>query len=155
RIEADVIVMDATGLEPLRMEQVLQQVQSPGIADLLSQAVPGHHEWTPVYLNGFVQAYNTNMIRKENLPHTWSDLLKPEWKGKLGIEAKDADWFAEIVLALGETEGLALFRDIVVRNGISARIGHTLLTNLVVSGEVPFGLTPYDYSVEQKKREGA
>ena len=35
------------------------------------------------------------------------------------------------------------------------REGHTLLTNLVVSGEVPFGLTVYDYMAEQAKRKGA
>ena len=32
RIEADIIMMDATGLEPLRAENVLQEVKSPGIA---------------------------------------------------------------------------------------------------------------------------
>jgi iron(III) transport system substrate-binding protein len=155
RIEADIIMMDATGLEPLRVENVLQEIKSPGIADLLAQAVPAHRQWLPFYLNGFVQAYNTDLVKKESLPRSWQDLLKPEWKGKLGIEAKDSDWFAEVVLSLGEAEGLKLFREIVAKNGISVRSGHTVLTNLVASGEVPFGLTPYDYSVTQLKANGA
>jgi iron(III) transport system substrate-binding protein len=155
RIEADIIMMDATGIEPLRAENILGEIKSPAVAGLTPQAVPAHHQWVPFYLNGFVQAYNTNLIKKESLPHSWQDLLKPQWKGKLGIEAKDSDWFAEVVLSLGETEGLQLFRDIVARNGISVRSGHTVLTNLVASGEVPFGLTPYDYSVTQLKVKGA
>jgi iron(III) transport system substrate-binding protein len=155
RIEADIIMMDATGLEPVRAENILQEVKSPGIGNLLAQAVPAHRQWIPFYLNGFVQAYNTDLVKKESLPRSWPELLKPEWKGKLGIEAKDSDWFAEVVLSLGEAEGLKLFREIVAKNGISVRSGHTVLTNLIGSGEVPFGLTPYDYSVTQLKTNGA
>ena len=40
---------------------------------------------------------------------------------------------------MGEAEGLKLFRDIVATNGISVRSGHTVLTNLIASGEVPLG----------------
>src|SRR5262249_37476793 len=56
---------------------------------------------------------------------------------------------------LGEEKGLALFRDIVATNGISVRKGHTLLANLVVSGEVPLALTTYAYKAEQLKNSGA
>jgi iron(III) transport system substrate-binding protein len=35
------------------------------------------------------------------------------------------------------------------------RKGHTLLTQLVVSGEVPLALTVYNYKAEQLKRQGA
>jgi iron(III) transport system substrate-binding protein len=40
-------------------------------------------------------------------------------------------------------------------NGISVRRGHTLLTQLVVSGEVPLALTVYNYKAEQLKNQGA
>src|SRR5262249_14346523 len=64
-------------------------------------------------------------------------------------------WFFAVVGALGERRGLDLFRDIVARNGISIRKGHSLLTNLVVSGEVPLALTAYGYRVDQLKKVGA
>jgi iron(III) transport system substrate-binding protein len=38
---------------------------------------------------------------------------------------------------------------------MSVRLGHTLLTNLVVSGEVPLALTVYNYMPEQAKKRGA
>jgi iron(III) transport system substrate-binding protein len=102
-----------------------------------------------------VQAFNTNLVTKEALPTTYQDLLKPEWKGKLAIEAEDFDWFAQVVLGLGEAQGLKLFRDIVATNGISVRKGHTLLANLVAAGEVPLALTVYGFSAEQIKKKGA
>jgi ABC-type Fe3+ transport system substrate-binding protein len=102
-----------------------------------------------------VQAYNTSLIRSESLPKTWQDLLRPEWRGKLGIEAEDFDWFAQLVLELGEAEGVKLFRDIIAGNGLSVRKGHSLLTNLVSAGEVPLALTVYGFLAEQAKRKGA
>jgi iron(III) transport system substrate-binding protein len=156
RFDVDVIVNNGLGLEPLHREKVLQAVKSPYLADLIPQAIPPHGEWVAKYLNVFVQAYNTNQVKKEELPKTYRDLLKPEWKGKLGIEAEDYDWLATLVPELGgEAEGLKLFRDIVATNGISVRRGHTLLTNLAVAGEVPFALTVYSFTAEQLKRKGA
>jgi iron(III) transport system substrate-binding protein len=108
-----------------------------------------------VILNTIVQAYNTNLVRKDSLPKTYQDLLRPEWKGKLGIEAEDFDWFAQVVADLGEERGLRLFRSIVAANGISVRKGHSLLANLVAAGEVPLALTVYGFTAEQAKRKGA
>jgi iron(III) transport system substrate-binding protein len=71
------------------------------------------------------------------------------------VEAEDSDWFGAVVAELGEESGLKLFRDIVARNGMSVRKGHTLLASLVVSGEVPLALTTYAYKVEQLQKSGA
>ena len=94
-------------------------------------------------------------IKKADLPKSYEDLTNPKWKGKLGIEAADYDWFSAVVGELGEEKGLKLFRDIVAKNGLSMRKGHTLLANLVVSGEVPLSLTTYLYKVLQLKNDGA
>src|SRR5258706_601476 len=82
-------------------------------------------------------------------------MLNPRWKGKLGIEAEDADWLAGVMEDLGEARGTKLFKEIVAKNGMSVRKGHTLLTQLVASGEVPFALTVYNYKAEQLKVKGA
>ena len=86
---------------------------------------------------------------------SYADLLRPQWKGKLGIEAEDFDWFAEILKQMGEERGLRLFRDIIAANGISVRKGHSLLNNLVAAGEMPLALTDYGFLAEQSKRKGA
>ena len=103
-------------------------VKSPYLADLIPESIAPHGEWASVYLNTFVQAFNTDLVKKDDLPKTYSDLLKPEFKGKLGIEAEDYDWFAQVVMGLARQQGLKLFRDIVATNGISVRKGHTLLS---------------------------
>src|SRR3954463_804411 len=134
RYEVDVMAGSSSALEPLHREKLLQEVKSPYLADLIPESIASHREWASVYLNTFVQAYNTDLVKKDSLPETYRDLLKPEWKGKLGIEAEDFAWFAQVLHGLGEAEGLQLFRDIVASNGISVRKGHTLLNNLVTAG---------------------
>ncbi len=156
RYEVDIIETNSPPLESLHREGLLQAVRSPVHADLIPAALPAHREWAGSRLNVFVQAYNTNAIHKEDLPRSYADLADPKWKGKLGIEASDEDWFASVVAALGgESKGVDLFRRIVAANGISVRRGHTLLTNLVASGEVPLALTVYNFTAEQTKRTGA
>lgn len=156
RYEVDVVHMGSPELEALARERVLQPVRSPAYKNLLPGSVPAHQQWAATLLSVWVQAYNTNLIRKEDLPRSYQDLLDPRWKGKLGIEAKNQDWFSTVVdLTGGGDKGLQFFRDLVARNGISPRKGHTLLTNMVVSGEVPMALTVYNYMPEQARKKGA
>jgi len=154
--DVDAIHFGSPEMEALSREKLLQPVSSPVHADLAPGSVPAHREWAATILSVWVQAYNTSVVKKDDLPKTYRDLLDPKWKGKLGIEAKNDDWFATVVLLLGgEEKGLAFFRELVAKNGISPRQGHTLLNNMVISGEVPLALTVYNYMPEQAKKKGA
>jgi len=155
RPEVDIVETNAPPLESLHREGVLQPVRSPEHAALIAAALPEHGEWVGSRLNVFVQAYNTRLVSRAELPKSYGELRQPRWKGRLGIEASDEDWFAALVTALGEAKGLELFRGIVASNGVSVRRGHTLLANLVASGEVPLALTVYNFTAEQLKRKGA
>ena len=155
RYDVDAIETSAAEMESLHREKLLQEVKSPYLADLNPAALLPHREWVGDRLNLITSAYNTDLIKPADLPKTYDDLLDPKWKGKLGMEGSDPIWFAALVAALGEEKGLKLFRDLARGNGLSLRKGHTLLANLVVSGEVPFTLTAYQYKVEQLKKSGA
>ncbi|HKW38974.1 MAG TPA: extracellular solute-binding protein [Burkholderiales bacterium] len=156
KYDVDVIHFGSPEMEALSREKILQAVVSPVHKDLHPGSVPAHREWAATLLSVWVQAYNTKLIRKADLPRTYADLLDPRWKGKLGIEAKNEDWFASVVDVMGGGEkGLQFFRSLVAKNGLSPRTGHTLLNNLVIAGEVPLALDIYNYMPEQAKRKGA
>jgi iron(III) transport system substrate-binding protein len=155
RFEVDVFETNSPETEVLSREKVLIAGNSPFLNELIPQAIPSHKEWIATRLNIFTCAYNTKLVKKEELPKTYQDLLDPKWKGKLSVEADDSDWLAETVMKMGEEKGLALFREIARKNAVSVRKGHTLLSNLVASGEVPLALTVYNYKIEQMKNSGA
>jgi ABC-type Fe3+ transport system substrate-binding protein len=155
RFTVDVIETNGPELESLHRENVLQLVRSPHLADLIAPAVLPHGEWTGTRLNVFVQAYNTRLVKKQDLPKTWEEFANPKWKGKIGIEQEDSDWLAGIFNDIGDARARKVFRDMVTANGMSVRKGHTLLSQLIVSGEVPLALTVYNYKAEQLKKQGA
>ena len=155
RHEVDAVHTSALEMEAMYREQVLQSVAAPQSVQLLAGALRPHGAWVATYLSFWVQAYNTSLVKKEDLPKTFQDLLDPKWKGKLGIEARVPEWYAAVAMDMGEEKGIRFFRDLVSRNGISVRGGHTLLNNLVIAGEVPLALTMYQYIAEGARRKGA
>jgi len=155
RFAVDIVETNGPELEALHREKLLVRVESPHLADLIPEAIRPHREWVGTRLNVFVQAYNTRLVKKEDLPTTWEDLADPKWKGRLGIEAEDMDWLAGVLTDIGESQGAQTFKRIVAVNGISVRKGHTLLAQLVASGEIPLALTVYNYKAEQLKAKGA
>ena len=155
RHEVDVVLVPSTEMEAMRREKVLQPVRSPYLKDLMPAALPAHREWAPVLLNVLVPTYNTQAIKKEDLPRTYLDLLDPKWKGKLGVESKLDEWYMSIVLSMGEDKGTKFFADLSAKNGLSSRLGMSLVNNLVISGEVPLALAVYRDLPEKAKRKGA
>lgn len=151
----DVIHSISPPMEALHREGLLQEVHSVHHRELQPTAVPSHRQWASTLQYVFVQAYNTQKVAKEELPRTYQELLAPKWKGKLAIESSDHEWLASVIKDLGEANGTRIFTELVRNNGLSARTGHPLLTNLTASGEVPLALTVYQYSVEQAKRKGS
>src|SRR6267378_2155997 len=155
RYDVDAVHTSALEMEALHRERILQPVAPPHAAELLPGALRPHREWIATYLSVWVQAYNTTLVKKAELPRSFEDLLDPKWKGKLGIEARVPEWYATVVMDMGEEKGIRFFRELVAKNGISVRGGHTLLSNLVIAGDVPLALTMYQYITEGAKRKGA
>jgi iron(III) transport system substrate-binding protein len=151
----DVVHVNSLEMEALHRENALQQVKSPFINLLIPTAVPPHKEWVATFMNLVVMAYNTDKVKKADLPKTYQDLLDPKWKGRLGVEANDQEWFYAVVREMGTEKGLKYFRDLVSTNGVSVRTGHSLLNNMVVSGDVPLALTVYGHMPILAKQKGA
>jgi len=153
--EVDVIETNGPEMEAIQREGILQRVQSRRFADLIPQALFAHREWVATRLNVFVQCYNSQLVPAAEVPRGFADLLDPKWKGRLGIEANDADWFQSVVGEMGEEKGLAYFRKLVATNGLSVRKGHALLAEMVKSGEIALSLTCYSFKIDQDRKGGA
>jgi ABC-type Fe3+ transport system substrate-binding protein len=109
RFEADVIETGALAMESMRRERLFEAIKTPALSELLPAAIPAHREWIGTRFNIFVAAYNTRLIKKDELPQSYGDLLDRRWKGKLGVEAEDSDW---LVLSPGvaRLEGIGVAR---------------------------------------------
>ena len=153
RFTLDFIETNGPELEMLAREKVLSEFYSPYVADLPAAAVPAHRLWVSDRLNVFVVAYNTNKVRREELPRSIEGFAEPKWKGRIGLEATDAEWLATIVKLWGPERGMAFFRKLADMKP-DIRKGHVLFSELVAAGEVPVGLTIYSSNAESMKRRG-
>jgi len=153
--DVDFIENNSPEMEALRREKMLMRMESPHFADMRPGTLGAHQEYATSTMDVFVQAYNTEKVAKEELPKTFDELASPRWRDRLAIEAEDQAWFGTLTNHMGQAKAVKLFGDVVANNGMSVRKGHTLLANLVASGEVPLGLTLYNYKPPQLKAKGA
>ena len=154
RFIVDAVETIGTDLEKMTREKIFAEFYSPHLADLTPAAIPSHRAWFPDRLSYLGVAFNTKLVRKEELPRTYEGFLDPKWKGRIGIEASDIVWLAGIVRIWGQDRGMGFFNRLAEMKP-DVRAGHTLLTKLVVAGEVPVGLTVYSSGAESSKRTGA
>ena len=150
----DVIETNGPEMEMLAREKLLAEFASPHIADLPAAAIPPHRTWFPDRLNFFVVGYNTQKVQRAEIPATYEGFADPRWRGRIGLEATDAEWMATLVKAWGEAKGMDYFRKLSAMKP-DVRKGHVLLAELVAAGEVPVGLTMYNSNIVSLKRRGA
>ena len=154
RFSPDIIETNGPEMEAMYRENLLSEFYSPAFKDIPSVAFPAHRHYVATRFNFFVLGYNTKLVKPEEVPNTYQDLLHPRWAGKIGIESGDSDWFAAVVKSMGEKEGLAYFRKL-AESRPQMRTGHTLMAELLSAGEMPIAATVYNQNIERLIQKGA
>jgi len=154
RFACDIFETNGPEMEALYREKLLEEFFSPHFTDLPAAAFPRHRHWVADRFNFFTLAYNTNLVKPEEVPRSYEDLLLPRWAGKVGIEGSDTDWFASMVKFMGEAKGLDFFRKLAAARP-QIRTGHTLIVELLASGEFPIAGAVYNHAVERLARKSA
>ncbi len=154
RHAVDVFETNGPEMEALYREKLLDEFWSPHFRDLPPAAFPEHRHYVADRFNFFTIGYNTNLVKPDQVPGSYADLVKPEWAGKVGLEDGDVDWFGALVKAMGEERGLEYFRKLAA-NRPQIRHGHTLMAELVASGEIPLVADIYNHNIERLKVKGA
>jgi putative spermidine/putrescine transport system substrate-binding protein len=86
RSEFDVTYMDSQIVKQAKAEGLLQPLEPAKIAhwsDLYDVSRDKDAHWVSLMFAGTTIAYNTNLVKTP--PTSWTDLWKPEFKGKLAI----------------------------------------------------------------------
>lgn len=154
RFDADVIETDGAQMEILYREKQLAPFHSPSLGDIPAALVPSHRHYVPTRVSLYVLAYNTALVAPNDVPNSYEDLLHPKWRGKLGLEAADVAWFAAVAKAMGGQKGLDYFQKLAA-SAPAIRSGHTLLAELVASGEILLVPDAHVQGAERLKKRGA
>ena len=112
----------------------------------------GH--WTAFYLIPYVIGYNTKMVSAKEAPNSYEDLVHSKWRGQIGLETEEYQWFYHLVQILGKEKGFDYMKRLAAQN-LQMRKGHTLLAQLVAAGEVAMAVVVYSNRVERMRVSGA
>jgi iron(III) transport system substrate-binding protein len=99
-----------------------------------------------------VTAYNKNLIPSNQVPKTWEDMLKPEFKGKkFAVDIRSQE-LASLVPVWGLEKVLDFARRIAAQQPIWVRGGTRQIVS-VASGEIPLFRGPNSSSVKGAQRK--
>jgi iron(III) transport system substrate-binding protein len=125
-------------------DEVLLQFEPPEAKNLIPQARAPNRRWYGVYGNYNAPAYNTNLVKKADLPKTYEEFLThKEWAGHVAIDTTDSEWLSGIFSHYGEERGRKLAQDLVATLKPVVVDGHLVLARSVGSGEYWVALNNY------------
>lgn len=110
--------------------------------------------FTSFYVAPIVLGYNTRMLKRDEVPRSYQDLLDPKWKGKMFLDDEAYDWFALMLRHLGREKGLQYMRSL-AKQDITMTRGRTGQTQLLAAGERPIGILLSGHTVLDLKAQGA
>jgi iron(III) transport system substrate-binding protein len=110
--------------------------------------------WNATYLNAVTMAYNSRMLKPDEVPSSYQELLLPKWKGKMGFVLSHTEWYFAMLQSMGEDKGRQ-YMDALSKQNIHSRIGSSLMNQLMMAGEFPLLISQYPTGVEEIKKTGA
>jgi len=146
-------LVNLTTINALKRRNLLQAYRSAEFAAYPQQFKDADHYWATLYNIYYVIGYNPKMVDPRDAPRSWDDFLDPKWKGKIGMDQEEYEWYAATLSYWGR-EKAQKFHRALAKQGIHWNRGHTMISQLMAAGEFPLGIV-YAHRVESMKKSGA
>jgi iron(III) transport system substrate-binding protein len=154
RHTVDVIQGNIFTLYVLSKKGITAKYASPEAAAIPAAFRDSEGQWTAVYQQLNVIAYNSKLVNPKEAPRSYEDLLNPKWKGKMGLDDKQYIWFDGLLQVMGKEKGMAYMKKLATQD-IHFRSGQTLLTDLLAAGEFGILINARPDNAEELKKKGA
>ena len=137
-------------------DAVMAQFDPPEAKAIMPSARDPNRRWYGVYANYNSPAYNTNLVKKDELPKTYEDFLgKKNWVGRVAIEGTDNEWMNAMFAHYGEAKAKKLIEDIVSTLKVVVLDGHLAAARAVAAGEYVVALNNYTMLTNNMSLSGA
>jgi iron(III) transport system substrate-binding protein len=124
--------------------EALLQFDPPEAAGLIPEARDPQRRWYGIYANYNTPAYNTNLVKKSELPKSYEEFLdRKQWAGKIALDDTDDEWLSAIMRHYGEARGKELLKQIAAVLKPVMVDGHLALARSVGAGEYWLALNNY------------
>ena len=151
---SDVVLSGQLGVLASIEKRIAARYRSPERETLRDGFKDKDGLWTTYMTNVMVSAYNSRLVKKDELPRSVDIFLKPRWKNKLVMDSQSYVWFGTMMQYLGEDNGLRFMKRLNEQNLQHSR-GRRLMTQLLAAGEHEIAVETNLNSVLSLSRQGA
>jgi iron(III) transport system substrate-binding protein len=128
----------------------------PEAKNLRPEARDPNRKWYGSYAAYNAPAYNTKLVKAEDLPKTYEEFLeKKQWAGRVAIDTGDREWMLGILRHFGEARGrklLEAFAEVLQPVIVD---GHLALARALAAGEHLVALSNYTMLTSNMQLTGA
>lgn len=153
---ASVAELDAAAWADLLARGHMARYKSPEAATFDPSMVDPNGYYTNTNSRLMVLAYNTTLVKPQEIPATLEGLTAPSFKGRLARTGVGGGtrWIAGVLKAYGEAKGMTILKDLAAQQ---PRLfdSNSALTSALVSGQVPIIFDTQIDGIEQAKQKGA
>jgi iron(III) transport system substrate-binding protein len=148
--------MNSTGFEPYALleQGYFAKYDSPERKVFPDGHKDGEGFWATMYTTPMIASYNTRLVSSGDLPKEYFDLLNPKWKGRLGLDSSDFEWYANLRKAWGAEKAQKFLAGLRTQD-IRLVQGRALLTELLSGGEVAILVNNFLQNAIEAKRKGS
>jgi ABC-type Fe3+ transport system substrate-binding protein len=133
----DVVSTRGDSVLTLLDEKLITPYRSPESKFISPDLVDNEGYWTAFYVNPYVLGFNTNLVKKSDVPKTYEELLDPKWKGgKISIDDSAYGLLAGLERAWGKEKAITYLKKLAAQQPVVMR-GNTNRVQLTMAGEYP------------------
>jgi iron(III) transport system substrate-binding protein len=104
----DVLIGGGGLLQPLFEEKLVASYYSPQRRAVTDALIDSNGYWSGFYINPYVLGYNTTVVKEEEIPKSYDELLDPRWKGnRIAIDSTAHGLLRGLAAIWGEEKAVA------------------------------------------------
>jgi len=111
----------------------------------------GH--WVNVHSLLNSMAYNTQLVKPNEAPKKYEDLLAPRWKGRIGVNLLDPEWYVNLRRRWGKDKARSYLKALAAQQP-AVRDGHNITAQLLAAGEFHVVSNTYAHIAARIKAQG-
>jgi iron(III) transport system substrate-binding protein len=124
--------------------QMLAQIDPPEAKHIAPDARDPGRRWYGMYANYNAPAYNTKLVKREDLPKTYEEFIsRKQWAGRVAIDGTDNEWLKALFDFYGEKRATEIVKGIVSTLKPVLTDGHLAMARATGAGEYAISLNNY------------
>jgi iron(III) transport system substrate-binding protein len=153
-------LVDMVASAPMEMWELKQKGHSASYLSPELKAFPAgsfdpQGYWSSTEVTPLVLAFNTSLVRPDEAPRSYQELLLPKWRGKMNFGSDEYAWYSVMLDGMGKAKGLE-FMKALARQQLHIPGGSSIMRlQLMLAGESSIAIAARGRRATEYKEKGA